>query len=178
MPTATATGSLFSLPNLLSMSRVVLAAIFPFAREPELQASLVAAAGASDFLDGWLARSRHAATRRGALLDPITDRIFVLVALVTYVVLGQLTVGQCIVLLLRDIATTVGFLVARVTPSLQGVTFKARWPGKVVTAVQIALLLAIPLLPRAVGPLVVAVGLLSVWAIADYTLALRRARAA
>lgn len=177
MPTATATGSLLSLPNLLSMSRVVLAAIFPFARDPALQASLVAAAGASDFLDGWVARSRHAATRRGALLDPVTDRLFVLAALGSYLALGELSASQCLVLLLRDVATTIGFLVARVVPSLQRVSFKARWPGKVVTAVQIVVLLAVPLLPRVVGPLVIAVGVLSMWAIADYALALRRARA-
>jgi len=38
-------------------------------------------------------------------------------------------------------------------------------------------LLAVPLAPALVRPLVVAVGLLSLWAIADYTLMLWRARA-
>ena len=169
--------SRFNLPNLLSLSRVALAAAFPFARAPLPQAVLIVAAGASDFLDGWIARARHTASKWGALLDPITDRIFVVVAIVTYVVVGALTTGELATMLIRDIATALGFVVARFVPSLQRVTFRARWLGKIVTTVQLAVLLAVPFVPRLVRPLVVVVGLLSVAAVVDYTIALWRARA-
>lgn len=168
---------ILSLPNALSLSRLLLAAAFPFARDPRVQASLIVAAGASDFFDGWIARHRHATSTWGALLDPITDRIFVFVALVTYVFLGALTAGQAFIMLARDIATATGFLVARAMPSLHAVRFKARLGGKLVTTMQLAVLVAVPLAPRLVQPLVIAVGVLSVWAIADYTLVLWRARA-
>ncbi|HEX2781620.1 MAG TPA: CDP-alcohol phosphatidyltransferase family protein [Gemmatimonadaceae bacterium] len=169
--------SRLNLPNLLSLSRVALAMAFPFARDPVPQAALIVAAGASDFLDGWLARARHTASKWGALLDPITDRIFVVVAIATYVAVGALTVGQLVIMLIRDIMTAVGFVVARFVPSLQRVTFRARWLGKIVTTVQLIVLLAIPLAPVIVRPLVIVVGVLSVAAVIDYTIALWRARA-
>jgi phosphatidylglycerophosphate synthase len=169
---------LLDVPNLLSMSRVVLAAIFPFARRPLSQAVLIGLAAISDFLDGWIARARHTASKWGALLDPITDRVFVIVALATYVFIGALTTGEYFTMIVRDLATAIGFLVARAVPSLQRVTFKARWAGKITTTVQLLVLIAVPLAPTLVRPLVIAVGVLSVWAIVDYTLALQRARAA
>ena len=166
-----------NLPNLLSWSRVALAAAFPFARDPIPQVALIVVAGASDFLDGWIARARHTASRWGALLDPITDRIFVVVAVVTFLVLGALTPAELLILLIRDIATATGFVVARFVPSLRSVTFKARWLGKFATAGQLLVLLCIPLVPRAVWPQVLVVGAISVAAVIDYTLALWRARA-
>jgi phosphatidylglycerophosphate synthase len=169
---------LMNLPNLLSMSRVVLAVIFPFARKPISQAVLIGLAAISDFLDGWIARARHTASKWGALLDPITDRVFVIVALATYVFIGALTTGEYFTMIMPHLATAIGFLVARAVPSLQRVTFKARWAGKITTTVQLLVLIAVPLAPTLVRPLVIAVGVLSVWAIIDYTLALQRARAA
>jgi len=168
--------SLLSVPNVLSLSRVVLAAAFPFVRTSVWQATLVVLAGATDFLDGFIARARHADNKWGALLDPITDRVFVFTALATYLLVGQLTTGQYFILLARDLATAIGFLVARAVPWLRGVTFKARLTGKLVTTFQLIVLLAVPLVPSAVRPLVFVVGVLSVWSIIDYTLALWRAR--
>ena len=94
-----------------------------------------------------------------------------------YLVRGQLTTGQYFTFLMRDIATAVGFLVARVVPWLKPVDFKARMPGKIVTVLQLAALLAVPLAPQYVGPLVVAIGVTAAIAIVDYTLALWRKRA-
>ena len=170
-------GSRLNLPNLLSLSRVALAVAFPFARDPVPQAVLIVAAGASDFLDGWIARARHTASRWGALLDPVTDRIFVVVAIATYVAIGALTPAELLMMLIRDIMTATGFVVARFVPSLQRVPFKARWLGKIVTTLQLVVLLAVPFAPRWVHSLVIAIAVLSVAAVVDYTLALWRARA-
>ena len=76
-----------------------------------------------------------------------------------------------------DVMTATGFVVARFVPSLRGVTFKARWLGKIVTTLQLLVLLAVPFAPRYVRPLVIAVAVLSVAAVVDYALALWRARA-
>jgi hypothetical protein len=59
---------------------------------------------------------------------------------------------------------------------LRAVPFKARRLGKVVTSLQFATFLAALARPPWVEPLVVAVGVASVWAIADYTHFLWRAR--
>lgn len=170
-------GAIFSLPNVVSMSRVVLAAGFVGARGAEERLALIGVASVTDFLDGWLARRRNAATRWGALIDPIADRIFVLTAVSAFLISGELTTWQYFVLLSRDIMTAIGFLVARLVPWLRPVEFKARYLGKVVTTLQLATFIAILAYPDLVTFLVLLVGLASAAAIVDYTYALWRARA-
>lgn len=170
-------GAIFSLPNVVSMSRVVLAAGFVGARGAEERLALIGVASVTDFLDGWLARRRNAATRWGALIDPIADRIFVLTAVSAFLISGELTTWQYFVLLSRDIMTAIGFLVARLVPWLRPVEFKARYLGKVVTTLQLATFIAILAYPDLVTFLVLLVGVASAAAIVDYTYALWRARA-
>ena len=45
-----------SLPNLLSISRLALAAAFVFFDDVDARLVIVMVAGATDFLDGWIAR--------------------------------------------------------------------------------------------------------------------------
>lgn len=164
------------LPNALSLSRLVLAALFiPSGRAGRIV--LICVAAVTDFLDGWIARRTHTATRWGALVDPITDRMFVFVAIVAYVLNGQLTVVEALLLLPRDIATAAAFLVARVVPSLRAVEFKARYPGKIVTVLQLVTLLALVLGATRLTPYIAAVAVASLFAIADYAYAVWRARA-
>ena len=169
--------ALRTLPNFLSLSRFVLAAAFPFAAESPQRVALLGSAAATDLLDGWIARRMHSTSWWGALVDPISDRVFALVAVVTFVARGELTWVECLVLLARDIATAVAFLASRVVAALRTVRFKARWGGKVVTALQFLTFLAVVVAPAAVRPLVAVVGLASVWAITDYALVVRRAAA-
>jgi len=168
--------ALGTLPNLLSCSRLVLAAGFVAAGATEARIGLIGAAAATDFLDGWLARRVRATSRWGALLDPVADRVFVLTVVATFLFTGKLSTAAYFVLLMRDLATAVGFLVARVVPWLRPVTFQARILGKVVTALQLLALAAVLVLPEAVPLLLGGVAVASVLSIADYTLALWRAR--
>lgn len=166
------------LLNTLSLSRLGLAVLFPLVDTNAARVALVLAAGFSDFLDGWIARRAQLATRVGALVDPLADRAFVVTAFTTYLVEGLLSPLAYAVLLVRDFATALGYLVARVVPSLRSVVFKARMPGKVVTTLQLAVQLAVPLLPALVPPLVLAVALASLLAVVDYSRYVWRARAA
>jgi cardiolipin synthase len=168
--------TLVRLPNLLSCSRLVLAAGFVATGATEARVGLIGAAAVTDFLDGWLARRVDATSRWGALLDPIADRVFVLTVVGTLLFTGALSTGAYFTLLMRDIATAVGFLVARTIPWLRSVKFQARMGGKVVTALQLLTLAAVLVHPPAVPALLVAVAVASVVSIVDYTLALWRAR--
>jgi CDP-diacylglycerol--glycerol-3-phosphate 3-phosphatidyltransferase len=168
--------ALGSLPNLLSCSRLVLAAGFVAAGATEARVGLIGAAAATDFLDGWVARRMRATSRWGALVDPIADRVFVLTVVCTYLFTGALSTGAYFILLMRDLATAVGFVVARVIPWLRPVEFKARVLGKVVTVLQLLTLAAVLVWPDAVPVLLAGVALTSVLSVADYTLALWRAR--
>jgi cardiolipin synthase (CMP-forming) len=169
--------TLGSLPNLLSFSRVFLAVGFVAAEGHDARVGLIGAAAATDFLDGWLARRVDATSRWGALIDPIADRIFVLTVVGTFLFTGALGTGAYFVLISRDIATAIGFLVAQVIPWLRPVQFKARPLGKAVTVLQLLALASVLAIPAAANVMIAAVALASVLAIADYTLALWRARA-
>jgi cardiolipin synthase (CMP-forming) len=165
------------LPNVLSLTRVFFAASFVAADGVATRAGIIGVAGLTDLLDGWLARRLNAATRRGALIDPVADRVFVLAATVTLVADGLLGVGSALVVLARDIATAVGFLVALVVPWLRAQDFKARWLGKVVTILQFLTLFAALVARALLRPLLAAVAVTAAAAITDYTLALWRSRA-
>jgi CDP-diacylglycerol--glycerol-3-phosphate 3-phosphatidyltransferase len=170
-------GALLSLPNVVSLSRLALAAAFLVVQSSAVRLAIIATAAFTDYLDGWLARRRSEVTRYGALIDPIADRVFVLAAVCAYLFEGRLTDGQYFVLISRDLATAIGFLVARGVSWLRPIPFRARPLGKVVTTLQLVTLLAFELAPERVPLLVWLVGIASVAAIADYTLALWRQRA-
>lgn len=165
------------VPILLSLSRLLFAAGFIAVDGAMARAGLIGVAGLTDLLDGWLARRWNVVTRWGALLDPLGDHVFVFVATAALVASGALTVAAALVLLARDIATAVGFLVALAIPRLRHEEFKARWPGKLVTAFQFATLLAVLLAPALTWPLLVLVALGSATSIVDYAVSVWRARA-
>lgn len=171
-------GRILTLPNSISLSRLLLAFAFVVIGGPWQRMVLILSAGMTDFLDGWLARRGNSSTVAGALIDPIADRVFVLAAVSAYLVDGRLTTGQYFIFLSRDIATAVGFVVARFIPGLTASAFQARLLGKTVTVFQLALLLVVLFWPAAVWPLVLLIGALSAVSIVDYTAALERARRA
>jgi cardiolipin synthase (CMP-forming) len=165
------------LPNIISSSRLLLAAGFVMADGADARLGMVGLAAVTDFLDGWLARRANWATRWGALIDPIADRVFALVAVSTFLFTGALTTLGYFVMISRDIMTAVGFLVARVVPWLRPIEFKARLSGKIVTVLQLAVFVALLKFPVLVTPLLWLVGVASAYSIADYTYALWEARA-
>src|SRR5687767_907233 len=164
-----ALSELRSLPNLLSLSRLALAAAFVVADRVDLRIMLVMIALATDYLDGWIARQFGPMTRIGALLDPFTDRVFALVGVSVLLFEGLLSTVGYFVMISRDLMTAIGFLVARMMPSLRGVAFQARLPGKLVTVLQLATFIVILLRPSLAVPLLWMIAIVSLWAIADYT---------
>jgi cardiolipin synthase (CMP-forming) len=167
--------SLFSLPNLLSLSRLPLAAAFALADGTQARVALLSAASLTDLLDGWLAR-RGQVTRLGTLLDPIADKTFVFVALSVFLFHGVLSTRDYFIILSRDVAAAIGFLVAYLTPGLDPGTFRARWSGKIVTVLQLTALLVLVVRPPLLSALMPPIAVASAWAIVDYTLLLARER--
>jgi CDP-diacylglycerol--glycerol-3-phosphate 3-phosphatidyltransferase/cardiolipin synthase len=157
-----------NIPNALSLSRVPLAAAFVLTESATWRAIIIVTAAASDYMDGWWARERRVQpTRLGAILDPVTDRLFVLTALIVFAVERIATWQQLLLLLLRDIIVTAGALLF---VALRGrIEIKARYPGKVVTTLQLTAMLALLLMPGVAMVVVVATAAASLWAIVDYT---------
>jgi cardiolipin synthase len=165
-----------ALLHTLSLSRLLFAGFFLMTSDAMVRAGLIVASGFTDVLDGWIARHARLTSRLGAVIDPVGDRGFAVTAMLVLWVEGLLTPIQVCLLLVRDVATAVGFLVARVSPSLRPVELKARMLGKAVTSLQMVTLLAALLLPQVVPALVATVTVLAVAAVADYAHAGLRAR--
>lgn len=169
-PSGRPVARLLTIPNLLSLLRLPLAILFIVTANPWARAVIILAAGVSDGIDGWLARKLKQHTGAGQIVDPITDKLFVLVALATLTAHGLIAPWMVLALLVRDIYTSFAFFIVKVLD--WHVRFKARFSGKAVTVLQLAVMIAALLWPAAVVPLVVATALAAAGAIVDYTTAI------
>lgn len=95
-----------TLPNAISLLRLTLVPVFGLliVRGYDVAALFVlAVSGASDWLDGVLARRLGQVTRLGQLLDPAADRLFILVAVLGLAWRGTVPWWLVVVLLARDV---------------------------------------------------------------------------
>lgn len=164
---------LVSWPNAISLLRVPLAALFLAVDDNGARAAILAVAAFSDFADGWLARRLGRTSRVGEILDPLADKAFLVTALVSLALGGQLEAWQLLVLLARDVFTIAAFFT--VLLFRLPVRFRARLGGKIVTGVQIVAVLVLLVRPDRVAPLVAVAGAAGLFAVVDYTRAGLRA---
>jgi cardiolipin synthase len=162
--------SLLNAPNALSFLRLPLAVVFILTESTMGRAVTIVAAAFSDFADGWLARRLGQDTGAGQIVDPITDKLFVLVALATLAARRELSSGIVLLLLARDIYTSIAYFLIRIWN--WQVRFKARFIGKTATVLQMSVMLAALVWRAAVLPLVIATAVTSAIAIWDYTRAI------
>jgi CDP-diacylglycerol--glycerol-3-phosphate 3-phosphatidyltransferase/cardiolipin synthase len=154
----------FSAANFVSFARVPLAIAFVVADRVEVRLPILVLAAASDLLDGWLAR-RLGRSRLGAVLDPVTDKVFMLTAFVALALSGALRPLEVAGVLLRDILAPVGYLLTAVRrPPLM----PARAGGKAVTVGQSLTLFAWLFGSPYLRPLAWATTAMALYALADY----------
>jgi phosphatidylglycerophosphate synthase len=166
--------------DLLTALRLPCAAAFVLYPDVRVRLAILAFAGASDLLDGYVAR-RVGPSRIGEVLDPVVDKIFILAAVLAVVTTAEgirLGPWEIAGVLLRDIAVVAGFFVALVRRRRR-VTIPARASGKAVSVLQFLTIAAILLELAAARPLAWTTAVASVWAIVDYArIALRGLRGA
>ncbi len=161
--------SLAVVPNLMSALRLPIALAF-LAVDTVLWRGVLLFAGAlTDVLDGWLARKLGVQSRTGALLDPLFDKLFVLIALAAFLPGPYLGWREFAILIARDLYIGFGWLVAKLIGV--EVVARSRPGGKLVTVLQVITLFMLLLAPDQVGLFVVLVAVASVIAIVDYTIA-------
>ncbi len=164
---------LWTVANLLSFSRIPLAGFFAWVGEPRVRLAILAAAAATDLLDGWTAR-RFGPSNLGAKVDPVADKIFYLTAFAVLAVAGALTPLEVLGVLLRDILTPFGYLASVV--ARRPFTTPARAGGKAVTVGQSLTLCAWLLDSSLLRPLAWATAAMALYALWDYgRLAVRQA---
>ncbi|WP_062207992.1 CDP-diacylglycerol--glycerol-3-phosphate 3-phosphatidyltransferase [Demequina oxidasica] len=130
-----------ALPNILTALRLVAVPVMVLllladdgAEGPDRWWGLLVflIAGATDFLDGYLARRWAVVSTFGKLADPIADKVLILAALAMISLIDGIGWWALIVLALREIAVTVGRLMVAgdtVIAASQG--------GKIKTALQV-----------------------------------------
>lgn len=173
----------FSLANLLSLSRIPLAAALWIApTRTSVVLGLVLLAALTDALDGWVARYGRAhrappsvpiakTEERGAWLDPLCDKIFILSLIgVLFVTLRP---GLLIMLLLgaRELVLVPLLLLYRfftLRKGPLGIRFRAGWFGKATTVAQFVSLCSLLVGSRHVLPLAVLTAGLGIAAVIEY----------
>lgn len=145
----TPTDKLWTPANIVTLMRICLVPVFVVAllspwpqwfglpQVADDSKSLIAAGifiliSCTDWLDGYLARSRGEVTDFGKFMDPLADKILVAAALLALVELGSLPSWVVLVILARE------FIVSgvRMVAASEGVVIAASWYGKFKTVFQ------------------------------------------
>ena len=132
-------GEAFNLPNAITMVRMAMIPVilwftyYESRRASFIAAMLFAVTGATDFLDGWVARQRGLVTVIGKFLDPLADKLVVMAALVMLVHLGRVAAWVVIVVMARE------FIVSglRTIAMSEGIVIAAGQEGKTKTIFQL-----------------------------------------
>lgn len=139
-----------TLPNAITLLRLGCLPVFVWlllGLENRVGAAiLLGALGATDWVDGWVARRYGQVSRLGRLFDPTADRILFFVALVTMLIDASVAPWFLWVVLVRELivaSITVTLLILGAPP------VDVTWWGKAGT---FALMVAIPLLLAAGQP--------------------------
>ena len=137
-----------NLANKLTTLRVVLIPVFlvlllsPLIAEPinrYIAVGIFIAASITDFLDGYIARSRNMITIFGKFMDPLADKLLVCSALVSMVELGDLPAWVVVIILSREFAIT-GF---RTLAMQANIVMAASWWGKLKTTTQMIMIIVV-----------------------------------
>jgi CDP-diacylglycerol--glycerol-3-phosphate 3-phosphatidyltransferase len=99
-----------------------------------IAAVLFAVTGATDFLDGWVARRTGSVTVVGKFLDPLADKLIVMSVLIMLVHLGRVPAWLVILIIAREFTVT-GL---RTMAMSEGIVIGAGQEGKYKTSIQIA----------------------------------------
>lgn len=139
---------IFTPANVVTMVRICLVPVFVLvlltpwphylSMEPMAAFQSLIAAGIfiiislTDFLDGYLARSRNEVTNFGKFMDPLADKILVMAALLALIELDSLPSWVVLIIVTRE------FIVSgvRMMAAKEGVVIAASWYGKFKTIFQ------------------------------------------
>lgn len=132
-----------NIPNVLSFLRIALVPVFLWLLLEEMFVSAItvlAIAGLTDFLDGYLARKLNQTTKLGKMLDPVADRLYIFATLLALSATGYVPWWLAGLVILRDLLMLISL---PVLASVGHRSLPVHYLGKAST---FALLYAFPLL--------------------------------
>lgn len=106
-PSGDAVDRVLTVPNVLSALRLLGVPVFLWlvlGPHHDLVAFvLLMVSGATDYLDGYLARRLHQVSRLGALLDPLADRLYIASTVLALTIRDVIPLWLLLVLVARDL---------------------------------------------------------------------------
>ncbi|HET6966494.1 MAG TPA: CDP-alcohol phosphatidyltransferase family protein [Acidimicrobiales bacterium] len=137
---------ILTVPNVVTTIRLLCVPVFlwlllrgPGHRGWYPAALLLGALGATDGVDGFIARRFHQVSTVGKVLDPIADRMLLGVASISIIALGAVPLWVGLLAVIREVLVAIGFLVVA---ALGGRRMDVVWSGKAGT---FGLMAALPL---------------------------------
>jgi len=135
--------TLLTVPNLFTLLRLLCLPLFLYlllGRDNRAAAAfLLGGLGATDWVDGYLARRLGQVSEFGKKFDPTVDRLLFIVALLAIIADDAAPRWFCIAVLVREVA--VGGTIAVATLAFHMARFDVTWLGKTATCL---LMFAIP----------------------------------
>jgi CDP-diacylglycerol--glycerol-3-phosphate 3-phosphatidyltransferase len=134
-----------NLPNVLTLSRIVLAVVLIFLLEENSSTGNIGAliifaiASLTDFYDGYLAKAWGLVSNFGKIMDPIADKVLILSVFGVLAHMGVMAWWMFIVIAIREVLVTASRLLA----IRQGQVLAAEYAGKIKTVIQIITVFAI-----------------------------------
>ena len=95
-----------NIPNILTIFRLFITfplIIFLEINKPNIVFALIVIGGVTDYFDGYFARKLNLKTRFGAMIDPLTDKIFLLIPLLCLCKMGTLPFWSLEIILFREL---------------------------------------------------------------------------
>lgn len=120
---------MFTIPNIISFFRILIAFLFPwlFNQYRLLSLILLLISGFSDIVDGYIARKFNQISEVGKILDPVADKLTHFMILLAFCIAGYLHVLFVIIFA----AVQIGMIVlASVFVKLGNKPFSSKWYGK------------------------------------------------
>ncbi|KAI3336548.1 hypothetical protein HD806DRAFT_474029 [Xylariaceae sp. AK1471] len=130
LPSLTPHENIYTVPNLLTFSRLVAAPFIGYAILHDahiLALGLFAYAGVSDLLDGWIARRWELQTVVGSVVDPMADKMLMTVLTVCLAMKGALPVWLAVIILGRDVGLGIAAIYYRWISLPPPKTFTRYW---------------------------------------------------
>ncbi len=143
---------IFTIPNLLSIFRIVLAVVFfeisinyGIEEKRNILLLILVISGITDFLDGKIARKFNMISELGKVLDPIADKLTQAVLLICFLYQYRMAKYVFILFLIKE--TYMGVMGLK-TISITGKNEGAMWYGKVSTALFYVVMIILFLFPQ------------------------------
>ena len=137
-----------TIPNLLSAIRLALIPLIVWLyigkQKYTAAAAVILISGATDLLDGFIARKFHMVSDLGKILDPVADKLTQAAVLLCLVLKFRWMCALMLLFAVKEIVMAVfGYLAIR----KKNVVNSAKWYGKLTTAALYAVMLCLILFP-------------------------------